>query len=172
MICCVTGHRSQGFPFARNESNALYAFYIYKLYNEIQNLIFNGYRSFITGMAEGADIDFAKAVLYYRDTMDITLEAAVPYPIAYTERKSEYIEERNCILSACDKKTVISEYYFRGCMQKRNRYMVDKADIVLAIWNGRCAGGTWNTIKYARSRNKSIKYIMVNELADELPALN
>lgn len=169
MICCVTGHRSPGFPFARNVSDVEYAFYIDRLYNEIQNLICEGYRDFITGMAEGADLDFARAVLYYKDIeMDITLEAALPYPVTYPKNQSEYIEERNDILSVCDKKTVVSDHYFRGCMQKRNCYMVDKADIVLAIWNGKSAGGTWNTIKYARSKGKNIRYIMINDLSSDM----
>lgn len=164
MICCVTGHRPSGFPFPRNMENISYVLYIDELYTEIQSLIGEGYRDFITGMAEGADIDFAKAILYYRDVeMNITLEAAMPYPITYPKIPSEYIDERNDIFSVCDTKTVVSEHYFRGCMQKRNCYMVDKADIVLAIWNGKCEGGTWNTIKYARSKGKKIRYIMLND---------
>lgn len=172
MICCVTGHRPSGFPFSREENNIAYMFYINRLYDEIQNLIGEGYRNFITGMAEGADIDFARAVLYYRDIeLNVTLEAAMPYPINYPKRTSEYIDERNDIFSACDKKTIVSEHYYRGCMQKRNCYMVDKADIVLAIWNGKCAGGTWNTIKYARSKGKKIIYIMLNDFLNNTQAL-
>lgn len=164
MICCVTGHRPSGFPFPREENNISYVFYIDRLYSEIQNLIGEGYRDFITGMADGADIDFANAILYYREIeMNITLEAAMPYPITYPKTPSEYIDERNDIFFDCNTKTIVSEHYFRGCMQKRNRYMVDKADIVLAIWNGKCAGGTWNTIKYARSKGKEIRYIMLND---------
>ncbi len=48
-------------------------------------------------------------------------------------------------------------------MQKRNEYMVDKSNLVLAIWNGDKSGGTWNTIKYAMKKGKNIRYIMLNE---------
>ena len=51
-------------------------------------------------------------------------------------------------------------------MQKRNEFMVDKADMVLAIWNGNQKGGTWNTIKYATKTKTPLKYIM---LTDFLP---
>ena len=47
-------------------------------------------------------------------------------------------------------------------MHRRNRYMVDKADLVLAVWNGICSGGTWYTIQYARSLKKPIRYIMLD----------
>ena len=49
-------------------------------------------------------------------------------------------------------------------MQKRNRYMVDKSDIILAIWNGEKSGGTWNTIEYAQKKGKKIIYIMLSEI--------
>ena len=48
-------------------------------------------------------------------------------------------------------------------MQKRNMYMVDRADLVLAIWNGEEKGGTWNTIRYARKKEKALQYSMLNE---------
>jgi uncharacterized phage-like protein YoqJ len=40
-------------------------------------------------------------------------------------------------------------------MQKRNEYMVDKCDKLLAVWNG-TTGGTHNCIKYAKSKGKEI----------------
>ena len=40
-------------------------------------------------------------------------------------------------------------------MQKRNEYMVDKCDILLAVWDG-SAGGTNNCVKYARKLDKEI----------------
>lgn len=37
--------------------------------------------------------------------------------------------------------------------------MVDHSLLVLAIWNGMEKGGTWNTIRYARQKEKAIQYI-------------
>jgi len=39
-------------------------------------------------------------------------------------------------------------------MQKRNDWMVDNSDAVIAIWNG-APGGTANTVEYARKSGRS-----------------
>ena len=44
-------------------------------------------------------------------------------------------------------------------MDKRNRYMVDHADYILAVWNG-CPSGTGNTVRYAHKKGKTI--IVIN----------
>jgi len=170
MVCCVTGHRPQGFPFPRNDGQLKYLMYMETLCHEIRSLIYEGYQEFITGMADGADLDFAHWVQYLRDVeeYDIKLEAALPYPVRPQIRGSDYANRRDDILQFCDSVSVISPYYHRFCMQKRNRYMVDKADMVLAIWNGKQAGGTWNTIQYACSQNKTIRYIMLNEIGENI----
>ena len=44
------------------------------------------------------------------------------------------------------------------CMQKRNRYMVDKADMVIAVWNG-SPSGTGKTVAYAKEQGKPVLMI-------------
>lgn len=63
MICCITGHRPSGFPFGRNDSEAQYLLYKKILTDKVSLLVMNGFDHFISGMAEGADLDFAEAVL-------------------------------------------------------------------------------------------------------------
>lgn len=48
------------------------------------------------------------------------------------------------------------EGYHPGKLMKRNQYMVDNSDIVLAVWKGSETGGTANTVKYAKKQNKII----------------
>lgn len=40
---------------------------------------------------------------------------------------------------------------------KRNRWMVDNADRVLAYWNGKESGGTYDCVKYAESVGKKAR---------------
>ena len=169
MVCCVTGHRPNGFPFPREKNAKQYENYLYRLRREMELLYNKGYRSFYFGMAEGADLDFAEAVLDFRagEKVAVTLHAALPYPARPHIRETKYNVKRDEILAQSDYVYVVSPQYDRGCMQRRNCYMVDHSDLVLAIWNGKEMGGTWNTIKYARSKGKNIRYIMLNEICEK-----
>lgn len=63
------------------------------------------------------------------------------------------------IAEQCDKETMVQRHYNKWCFQKRNKYMVDKSDVVLAVWN-RETSGTGNTVKYANEKNR--KVIVIN----------
>ena len=47
------------------------------------------------------------------------------------------------------------EEYKPWLMQKRNEYMVDLADKVIAVWDG-SKGGTGNCVRYAEKCGKEI----------------
>ena len=76
-------------------------------------------------------------------------------------RKKRY---QNILVNA-DVVNILFSGYSPWCMGRRNRYMVDKSEKLLAIWNASEKSGTYNTIRYANKINKQIDYIM-------LPALN
>ena len=72
------------------------------------------------------------------------------------------------MLSHCGKKTLVSSGYFTGCEQKRNRYMVDKSDLVFAVWNGEEKGGTWNTIRYAERKGRKTEILLLSDIMDSI----
>jgi uncharacterized phage-like protein YoqJ len=91
------------------------------------------------------------------------LEAAVPHKGQDMLWPQKYRDSYNKILADCDSIYVVSEVYAEDSFMRRNRYMVDKCDILLAVWNGR-AGGTANTVKYAKHKNKRIIFVNPFEL--------
>ena len=124
---------------------------------QIDDLLGDGYLHFISGGALGVDLDFAEEVLRAKKIYEpITLEIAMPcrQQAAFwseSERLRFYY-----ILERADKVTILSEHYTPSCMLKRNEYMVDKSDLVLAYWNGEESGGTWYTINYAKQKRKAL----------------
>ena len=55
----------------------------------------------------------------------------------------------------CDYETVVQDHYDAGCMQRRNRYMVDHAAMLIAVHDGQ-PGGTRRTIEYAMRRRLDV----------------
>lgn len=163
MTCCVTGARPEKFPFLYMNS-VEYALYFAKLSDKIEDLICEGYTHFISGMARGVDLDFGWLVCMQKSDHRITLEAAIPYPAQATNWEYRDWFRYQYLLEKCDKKTIVSPSYAYGCMQKRNQYMVDHSDLVLAVWNGEKKGGTWNTIRYAQKVGKPVRFLMLNEI--------
>ena len=158
--CCCTGHRPNGFPFSYGKDEKRQKAYLERLKQKILLAINDfGITNFISGMASGADLDFAEVVLKLRKHYPITLECALPC-LNQTLKWSEEDKLRyESILKRANEINLISERYTPECMLKRNRYMVDKSEIVIAVFNDIQKGGTWYTINYAKKQNKVIELI-------------
>lgn len=147
--CCVTGHRD--IPTDKT------AYVEQELRKEIQSAIDDGYRVFISGMADGADLLFVKIIIEYREKYnDIFLEAALPYP-GWQKKGAGY----NGLLSKCNGIRVHSPKYAPNCFLIRNRYMVNTCDRVIAVYDGREKGGTVNTMRYAHVLNRDIRMVRI-----------
>lgn len=107
----------------------------------------------ISGMALGWDQALAQATI----NLGYHLTAAVPFKgqeLAWQPKNQAYY---NRILGLCDEVVYVSEPGFTAAkMQKRNEWMVDRCDILLAMWDG-SDGGTANCIRYAENKNVKIK---------------
>lgn len=160
-ICCVTGSRPQNFPWKYGEGEQ-YERYLSDLLEKAEELIEDGVTYFISGGSIGVDMDFAEIILELKRKYPfIKLEIAVPCAKQSLKWQKADKERYNEILDKADVVTVLSQSYTAWCMQKRNEYMVDKSDVVLAVWNGKQKGGTYNTIRYSLRKNKEICYLLL-----------
>lgn len=158
--CCCTGHRPKGFPFEYGVDKIRHTDYLKKLEEKIKLAIADyGITNFISGMAVGVDLDFAEAVLNLRDKYSVTLECAIPCPNQTLKWNVKDKLRYENVLKRADIKNIISKQYTRECMLQRNRFMVDKSELVIAVFNGIEKGGTWQTISYAKTKNKFIEFI-------------
>jgi len=155
-VCTFTGHRPKKLPWGYNEDDPRCVALKKHIYDVCEAVASAGVRRFICGMAEGCDLYFAEAVLALKKSYpDIRLEAAVPYA-GQAESWSEAQQQRYAaILSLCDEKTVLRQNYSRECMMERNRYMVDKAHILIACCEGK-SGGSLYTLQYALDKTKEV----------------
>lgn len=113
-------------------------------------------------MALGVDSWAAEIILELKEEYpNIILEAAVPCRSQANRWSVGEKERYKRLLLLCDKVTLIQEQYTIDCMMKRNKYMVDSSDYVVAVWNGK-PSGTGKTVKYAENQKKIIYCIDVN----------
>ena len=111
----------------------------------------------ICGMAPGYDVIGLSAA----HELKIPATAAIPWighgvsPTWMRQGVDEYFR----YLDMCDEHVVISdgEDYMPWFYPKRNAWMADRADVVLAAWNG-TAGGTAHCVNYARRLGREIRY--------------
>lgn len=139
--CCFTGHR--GLSFA--EEKAIRE----KISMTVKKLISIGVTTFYVGGALGFDMLAEEAVLEEKKLNgEIKLILAIPYP-SYDESFSLKEKERyKKIVEGADDVITVSENYYKGCMHKRNRYMVDRA-LYLVSFCKKISGGSYYTKKYA-----------------------
>lgn len=158
-VCAFTGHRPQTLPFHNNEMDPRCKRLKILLRNLIEKQIYDGVTHFISGMALGIDTYAAEIVLDLKQKYpEITLEVALP-----CETQARYWNEEDrdryfSIIERCDKETLLQKHYTSDCLFRRNRYMVDNADVLIAVWNGR-PSGTGKTVMYAKERGREVYII-------------
>lgn len=164
--CAFTGHRPQNLPFGFRETDERCFALKGILQKQIIRLVEEErVTHFISGMALGVDMYAAEIVLTLKQRYpNLTLEAAIPCQ-TQPDRWSAAMQKRyDAILARCDKKTILQVNYTPGCMERRNRYMVDHADVLVAVWNG-TPSGTGSTVRYAHRLNKPVAVIHPETLA-------
>lgn len=163
ITCCFTGHRPEKMPFAATRYSFANHTFRRQLEYAVQKAVLDGYRHFITGMSRGMDLWAAMCVLdFKRAYPGLSLEAAIPCPEQSARWRDDDIRLYQFVLCRCDVKTVLSPRYVSGCMEKRNRYMVDHSSLLIAAFDGR-PGGTYNTCAYAKRRNVRIYNVLSDE---------
>ncbi len=154
--CCFTGHRPEKLPWGFDETDPRCGELKERLRRAAEQAYADGYRHFITGMARGCDQYFAQIVLELRRQYpDVTLEAAIPCETQAAAWKEHERERYFRIVEQCDLETMVQRQYDRGCMQRRNRYMVDRSARLIAVYDG-LLGGTTYTIHYAMQRGLDV----------------
>ena len=142
---CFTGHRHLPADFQNTVALSLA--------REIANAYEEGYRRFMCGGALGFDTLAALQVMEFRKVHpDVKLLLAIPcidQPIRWPKKDQKAYR---CICEQADQKIILSPKYYQGCMQTRNRYMVDHSSLCICYLYS-LRGGTAYTVRYAASRD-------------------
>ncbi len=139
--CCFSGHREIPLP--------QYAAIRKRLRKTLEALIERGYCFFEAGGALGFDTLAAQTVLELKSAYpQIRLILVLPYlsqAAGWSDKDKAVYEDIKC---RADKVVYTAQEYFRGCMHKRNRHLVDNSSVCICYLT-KNTGGTAYTVDYA-----------------------
>lgn len=110
----------------------------------------------LSGMALGFDQWLAEVCI----EIEIPFDAIVPFQGQERVWKPDQRRHYQYLVARARNTVVVCEGGWANWkMQKRNEYLVDHCDILLAAWDGNPAGGTANCVYYAMSKQRPIRHL-------------
>lgn len=145
---CFTGHRKIS-PENFEEISK-------RLEKMIVQLIEKGYTYFCAGGALGFDTLAAQTVLKLKTLYPyINLVLVLPCESQSDHWKKEDKTIYEDVKERADRVVYTSKDYFKGCMHKRNRFLVDNSNSCVCYLTKE-TGGTAYTVKYAKTKMLTI----------------
>lgn len=107
----------------------------------------------VSGMAQGWDQALAEAAL----ELNIPFVAAVPFK----GQEKKWPTEAQKIFRGILERAVLVQVVCDGSYApwkfvRRDHWMADRCDGLLALWDGGRSGGTWGTVDYAMKKGKQV----------------
>ena len=131
--CVFTGHRELPSDFSKKA-----------LKNEITKLVQAGVDTFLCGMAIGFDLLAAESVLSVRKKYP-TVRLVACIPCIGQEKYFSKADQKRYVdaVRKADEKVILSDSYYRGCMQVRDKYMAERGDVMLAYCTKKEGGAAY-----------------------------
>ena len=170
-ICAITGHRPTRFKFKYNENDSRCKRLKRRLRGQFAVLYEQGVRRFLVGGALGVDQWSGEILLRMKlepEYRDIELVVVLPYP-GHDERWDERSRKRLAFLIEHSVEHItVGQKAWRESFIQRNRYLVDHADCLLAVYDNEknARSGTGMTVNYAL--NKNIPVMLIHPDSGEL----
>ena len=156
-VCAFTGHRPNKLPWRYDETDSRCVALKAVLMEQITLLVEAGVTQFLSGMAEGTDVFCAEIILALREKNPaIKLHCILPCTAQAEKWSASSRDLYRSILERADSIVYVSRDYHKNCMLDRNRFLVEHASTLLAVYNGVRRSGTGATVNYARTMGREI----------------
>ena len=124
--------------------------------------------TYYAGGAQGFDTHASEVVIEHRAVLpDLRLVLVVPPAEQAARRSSDEKVRYERIKREANDVICLAKHYYRGCVQRRNRYLVDHSDVCVCYLT-EPTGGTAYTVEYARKQGIPV----VNLAKEDLVAWN
>lgn len=163
--CAVTGHRPSRFKFKYSEDYSLCKKIKRAMFEQFKKLYDEqGVRWYYVGGALGVDMWASELILRLKEQPgygDIELVVVLPFE-GHDAKWDERSKRRMAFLRRmCSDCIVVAKEDCPESYIKRNCYMVDHADFLVAVYDNERSlrSGTMQTVRYAEQKNLSIIFI-------------
>lgn len=162
--CTIIGHRPTRFRFKYQENNTGCKRLKKRLHDQFISLYDNGVHKFLIGGSLGVDIWSGEILLKLKEQQeysDIELVLVLPYPGHDSSWDPKNRARLALLLAHCAEHVVAGTQGNAESYDKRNRYIVDHADCLLAVYdnNRNVRNETGQVVQYAEKEGKAIRLI-------------
>lgn len=155
--CAITGHRPKSFPWKYDEAAPNCVLLKKVLATQISELVGRGVTDWFSGMALGTDLWSSEIILFLRkNNPALRLHCVLPCQEQEIKWTASEQERYRAVLCQANEVFYVNKTYDSRCMLERNRYLVDHAGILLAVYNGVRRSGTGATVRYAQRSGREI----------------
>jgi len=158
--CAFTGHRVEKDPSICNEHYSAFSMHYCALEAAILQAVAEGYTVFRSGGAMGMDLWCAEIVLRLKaEYPQLRIHFILPCETQANDWPESWRERYFDALAEADEVNYIQARYTRDCMFRRNRLLVNGAQLVIACYDGRPTGGTAYTVRYAARKGVPVRNV-------------
>lgn len=160
LTCAITGYRPSRFRFKYNENNTDCKRLKRRIKEQLVALYEKGVYHFIVGGALGVDMWAGEILLAMKEKQEfseIRITMALPFE-GYDANWDQKSKARNTRIRNSAEVLVIGKEPETPSYTKRNHFMVDHADVVLAVYDNdrKIRSGTAMTVHYAERKKKPV----------------
>lgn len=143
-VCCFTGHRV--IPATSR------TFIEHQTARAVNQCILAGTETFLCGGAWGFDLLAASVVLRAKTAYpQVRLKMVLPCPEQADRWSAADRAVYHDVLARADETVYVADRYYRGCMQARNRAMIEESDACICYLTA-TTGGTAYTVNGCRKK--------------------
>lgn len=154
--CCIISQPIHTLPFGHNEEDERCIILKQALRASAERLITeHDVSHFMSNMDIGVPL-YTAEILEDLGTAhpSVTLECVFPYETQAEKWPESFRDRYFDVASLCDKETLLQTQYTEGCVQVCEHYLIDRADIVLAVFDRDDA-----LLQYASKKGKTVVLI-------------
>ena len=168
---CFSGHRPEKLTLNGDSGSMVVRYLKSILYKEILDSIAAGYDRFITGLARGVDLWAGEILMELKaQGENISIIAVKPYKTHGDNFLGKEKFSLGRLLSKADEVICLADEYRKGCLQRRNEYMVDHSGKLIAVVSD-YRSGTGATIRYAEKQGIEVRIIDAKKFGEQITSI-